>query len=67
MTRTGTMKAVSALIIVAMLTLSMATVFAAAPQCGGMSNEGARRVRFARGRTTAILKGAVVRGTTDRY
>ena len=26
-----------------------------------------QRVRFARGRTTAILKGAVVRGTQDRY
>ena len=26
-----------------------------------------QRVRFARGRTTAILKGAVVRGTHDRY
>jgi hypothetical protein len=26
-----------------------------------------RRVRFARGRTTAILKGAVVQGTKDRY
>ena len=26
-----------------------------------------QRVRFARGRTTAVLKGAVVRGTQDRY
>ncbi len=26
-----------------------------------------QRVRFARGRTTAILKGAIVRGTQDRY
>ncbi len=26
-----------------------------------------QRVRFARGRTTAIRKGAVVRGTQDRY
>jgi hypothetical protein len=26
-----------------------------------------QRVRFARGRTTAILKGAVVRGTQDHY
>jgi hypothetical protein len=26
-----------------------------------------QRVRFARGRTTATLKGAVVRGTQDRY
>ena len=26
-----------------------------------------QRVRFARGRTTAVLRGAVVRGTQDRY
>lgn len=26
-----------------------------------------QRVRFARGRTTAVLKGTVVRGTQDRY
>lgn len=26
-----------------------------------------QRVRFARGRTTAVLNGAVVRGTQDRY
>jgi len=26
-----------------------------------------QRVKFARGRTTAVLKGAVVRGTQDRY
>lgn len=26
-----------------------------------------QRVRFARGRTTVVLKGAVVRGTQDRY
>ncbi|HSB28123.1 MAG TPA: hypothetical protein VLE19_09725 [Pyrinomonadaceae bacterium] len=26
-----------------------------------------QRVRFARGRTTAVLKGAVVRGTQDHY
>ncbi len=26
-----------------------------------------QRVKFARGRTTAVLKGAVVRGTNDRY
>lgn len=66
MTRTVTLRAVSALVITMTLMLSTATVFAA-PQCGGMSDAPARRVRFARGRTTAILKGAVVRGTTDRY
>lgn len=26
-----------------------------------------RRIRFARGRTTTVLKGAIVRGTNDRY
>ena len=26
-----------------------------------------QRVKFARGRTTAVLKGAVVRATNDRY
>lgn len=38
---------------------------------GSLGSAGPRgktqRVRFARGRTTAILKGAVVRGTQDRY
>lgn len=41
-------------------------------QTGGGSIGGApkgktQRVRFARGRTTAVLNGAVVRGTQDRY
>lgn len=36
---------------------------ASAGQEGGKQ----QRVRFARGRTTAVLKGAVVRGTVDRY
>ena len=26
-----------------------------------------RRIRFGRGRTTAVLKGAIVRGTDERY
>lgn len=26
-----------------------------------------RRIRFGRGRTTVVLKGAIVRGTDDRY
>ncbi|HEY0386309.1 MAG TPA: hypothetical protein VGC64_09875, partial [Pyrinomonadaceae bacterium] len=26
-----------------------------------------RRIRFARGRTTKVIKDAVVRGTSDRY
>lgn len=33
----------------------------------GTASGKTQRVRFARGRTTAILKGAVVRGTQDRY
>ena len=39
-------------------------------QGGGSLKEPAgktQRVRFARGRTTAVLKGGVVRGTQDRY
>jgi hypothetical protein len=43
-----------------LITLSLLT--------SGMAQSGkTQRVRFARGRTTAILKGAVVRGTQDRY
>jgi hypothetical protein len=34
---------------------------------GGAPKGKTQRVRFARGRTTAVLKGAVVRGTQDRY
>ena len=44
--------------------------FDVAAQGGGKLAEPSgksQRVRFARGRTTAILKGAVVRGTQDRY
>ncbi|MDQ1560481.1 MAG: hypothetical protein QOD32_3541 [Pyrinomonadaceae bacterium] len=36
--------------------------------CAFAAQEGlTKRVRFARGRTTAILKNSVVRGTRDRY
>jgi hypothetical protein len=42
-------------------TILICTTFASA-QSGKV-----QRVRFQRGRTTAILKGAVVRGTQDRY
>jgi hypothetical protein len=34
---------------------------------GGAPKGKTQRVRFARGRTTAVLQGAVVRGTQDRY
>lgn len=36
-------------------------------QTGGKPKGKTQRVRFARGRTTAVLHGAVVRGTQDRY
>ena len=41
--------------------LLICSIVSAAP------TEKVQRVRFARGRTTAVLKGAVVRGTQDRY
>ncbi|MGH9971946.1 MAG: hypothetical protein ACREBG_29715 [Pyrinomonadaceae bacterium] len=44
-------------LIIALLVLSV-TVFA---------QRKTQRVRFPRGRTTAVLHGAVVRGTNDRY
>ena len=66
MTRRRVFQAVSALVITAVLLATTAAISAA--QCGGpMGGTSARRVRFPRGRTTAVLKGAVVRGTTDRY
>jgi hypothetical protein len=33
----------------------------------GAQSDRTRRVRFARGRTTTVIKDAVVRGTRDRY
>ena len=36
-------------------------------QTGGAPKGKTQRVRFARGRTTAVLHGSVVRGTQDRY
>jgi hypothetical protein len=56
----------TALIVCILLSLSVNLV----AQGGGSLKAPAgktQRVRFARGRTTAILKGAVVRGTQDRY
>ncbi len=32
-----------------------------------LPNQILRRVKFQRGRTTAVLKGRIVRGSTDRY
>ncbi len=42
--------------------LLCATVITATAQ-----SDRTRRVRFARGRTTTVIKDAVVRGTSDRY
>ncbi|PWT80369.1 MAG: hypothetical protein C5B44_05390 [Acidobacteria bacterium] len=43
------------------------TVFAQGGGTLGPPKGKTQRVKFARGRTTAVLKGAVVRGTQDRY
>jgi hypothetical protein len=59
MIHTSRLKTTFALINVALL---LATIFAAA----GVEAE-TRRIRFGRGRTTVVLKGAIVRGTDDRY
>src|SRR5918911_133581 len=60
MKRTRGLRAIFALTLMALL---LATTMAALAAQTGTT----RRVRFPRGRTTAVLKGAVVRGTTDRY
>ncbi|HEY0005375.1 MAG TPA: hypothetical protein VGB17_11250 [Pyrinomonadaceae bacterium] len=57
--------AIAALLLMAMMLMTTASAFT--PQCGGMGGGTSRRVRFPRGRTTAILRGTVVRGTTDNY
>jgi hypothetical protein len=44
------------------VTLLLLTTLAAPAQ-----SDRTRRVRFARGRTTTVIKDAVVRGTRDRY
>ena len=54
--------------MIACILLSLSTSLVA--QGGGSLSAPAGktyRVRFARGRTTAVLKGAVVRATQDRY
>lgn len=56
---TNRVKAIAAIIIASIL---LATVTLATAQSGTT-----RRVRFPKGRTTTVLKGAIVRGTEDRY
>jgi len=53
------MKRATVTLVLATVLLSSVLVFA---QDGKV-----QRVRFARGRTTAVLKGAVIRATKDRY
>jgi len=53
------MKSATVTLVLATVLLSSVLVFA---QDGKV-----QRVRFARGRTTAVLKGAVIRATKDRY
>jgi hypothetical protein len=48
------------------ITLILAIILVAAGLAFAQSGK-VQRVRFARGRTTAILKGAVIRATKDRY
>jgi hypothetical protein len=50
------------LVVTAVILTLVTSIVHAVPQGGKV-----QRVRFARGRTTAVLKGAVVRATQDRY
>ena len=50
---------IRALVVVALLLVTAISVPA--------QSDRTRRVRFARGRTTTVIKDAVVRGTRDRY
>ena len=59
MTQTRRRTSIRALFAVTLLLL---TTLAAPAQ-----SDRTRRVRFARGRTTTVIKDAVVRGTRDRY
>lgn len=54
--QTGTGK-----VVLGVMLLLSTTVFA------GAQSDRTRRVRFPRGRTTKVIKDAVVRGTVDRY
>ena len=58
------------LLVIPFLILSMSMGAVSLGQEGGQLGPGSgvtKRVKFARGRTTAIMKGAVVRATQDRY
>jgi hypothetical protein len=58
------------LLVIPFLILSMSLGAISLGQEGGQLGPGSgltKRVKFARGRTTAVLKGAVVRATQDRY
>ncbi len=46
---------------------SLALLLLASSVCEVQARGVTRRVRFARGRTTAVLKNSVVRGDVDRY
>ncbi|MDX6695881.1 MAG: hypothetical protein QOF02_3484 [Blastocatellia bacterium] len=59
MTNTQTRISRRAFLLATLLLLTTAVVPA--------QSDRTRRVRFARGRTTAVIKDAVVRGTSDRY
>ena len=48
------------------ITLALATILLFSVLALAQSGK-VQRVRFARGRTTAVLKGAVIRATKDRY
>jgi hypothetical protein len=50
-----------------LLLLLSTSVFAQGGGTLGPPRGKTQRVKFARGRTTAVLRGAVVRGTQDRY
>ena len=59
MTQPRTQTARRALLLAALLLLTTVTATA--------QSDRTRRIRFARGRTTKVIKDAVVRGTLDRY
>jgi hypothetical protein len=54
-------------IVVVMLASLVVSAQTGGGRTGGAPKGKTQRVRFARGRTTAVLHGSVVRGTQDRY
>lgn len=59
---------VSATVVLVMMLLTSMTFGQGGGRLDDPTPKGkTQRVRFARGRTTAVLHGAVVRGTRDRY